>query len=58
MYSQGERSMLVLCLTFSDDEFCNAIINGELTSDGQPLHMHTAFANETDPAISPVGLNS
>ena len=40
-------------LNISDDEFCNAIIHGELTSDGQPLHMHVAYANETDPAIIP-----
>ena len=42
---------MLLCLTIinTGDEFCNAIIHGELTSDGQPFH--TAYANETHPAI-------
>ena len=42
----------VLCMSdISGDQFCNAIIHGELTSDGQPLRMHTTSANSTHPAI-------
>ena len=41
----------VLCMSdISGDQFCNAIIHGELTSDGQPLWMHTTAANSTHPA--------
>ncbi len=45
---------LMLCqYNISDDEFCNAIIHSGLHSDGQPLNMHTVYANEVDPAIIP-----
>ena len=34
----------------SGDQFCNAIIHGELTIEGQPLWMHTTSANDSHPA--------
>ena len=38
-------------INISGEEFCNAIIHGQLNSDGKPLRMHKTIANETHPAI-------
>ena len=43
--------MLHACTNISGDEFCNAIIHGELDNNGKPHDIHTAYANEMVPAI-------